>query len=97
MILSINPFLGIVAVHAIVGVNPGEIVGRTDQLARHPFVLTVVGQRDASTRGWRGEQQFVGIWPGVGVTQSSWLVGRPIEPSVRQLQGHTWGQYCSNL
>ena len=43
--------IGIVAVLAIVGVNPGEIVGRTDRLERDPFVLTVVGQRDASTRG----------------------------------------------
>ena len=46
-----KPLLGIVAVHAIVGVNPGEIVARTDRLERDPLVLTVVGQRDASTRG----------------------------------------------
>ena len=44
-------FFGIVAVFANLGVNLGEIVGRRDRLERNPFVLTVVGQRDATTRG----------------------------------------------
>lgn len=86
-------FFGVVTILAIICMNPIKIVTGTDGLQCHVLVFAIPGDRYAGASGQGSEQEFIGIWSGIGAAGTHGLVALPCVPAVTEMYDHSRGKF----
>ena len=75
-------FVSLVTVQAVVGVNARKVIAGANRFKRQAFVTAIPGNRRASTRSKRAQQQFIRVRSRIGSAGSKRFVARPFVPTI---------------